>query len=200
MQSTLAQRGRSRYVATRRARRVWWDPVVRALRIRLLQVLALHAPGAMSLRVRLHRWRGVRIGSRVFIGADALLETSRPELIWIGDRVVIGIRSTVIAHFRRSTAAERGEGTNAFSVRIEDDVFLGPGVIVLPGVTIGAGAVVAAGSVVTSSVQPLTMVQGNPARPVARCGVPLGLETPIEEFGRNLRPMRRSATRTRSAR
>src|SRR5947208_178853 len=70
-----------------------------------------------------------------------------------------------------------------------DDAFLGPGVIIMPNVTIGAGAVVAAGSVVTRSVAPLTMVQGNPAKPIARCGIPLGLDTPIKEFYRRLTPI-----------
>jgi acetyltransferase-like isoleucine patch superfamily enzyme len=153
-------------------------------------VLALYAPGAMSFRVWIHRRRGVTIGSRVFIGTDALIETSRPDLIAIGDRVVIGIRTTIIAHFRGVTRAERGEGPDRFSVRIEDDVFIGPAAVILPGVTIGRGAVVAAGSVVTSSVAEMTMVQGNPARPVARCGVPLGLETPPTEFTRQLQPIR----------
>jgi serine acetyltransferase len=50
--------------------------------------------------------------------------------------------------------------------------------------------VVTAGSVVTSSVPPLTMVQGNPARPVARCGIPLSLRTPPGEFYRRLQPLR----------
>ena len=54
----------------------------------------------------------------------------------------------------------------------------------MPNVTIGAGAVVAAGQVApsTRSVAPLTMVQGNPAKPIARCGIPLGLDTPVKEF------------------
>ena len=75
------------------------------------------------------------------------------------------------------------------SVRIADDVFVGPGAIIMPNVTIGAGAVVAAGSVVTRSVAPLTMVQGNPAKPIARCGIPLGLDTPVKEFYRRLTPI-----------
>ena len=60
----------------------------------------------------------------------------------------------------------------------------------LPGVTIGRGAVVMAGSVVTRSVPPMTMVQGNPAAPVAKCGVPLGANTPLGEFYRALQPLR----------
>ena len=40
----------------------------------------------------------------------------------------------------------------------------------LPNVVIGRGSVVAAGSVVTTSVPPMTLVQGNPAKPVAQVG------------------------------
>ena len=149
----------------------------------------------MSLRVRLHRWRGVTIGTGVFIGTDALIETSRPELVSIGDRATIGIRATIIAHFRGGTPAERGE--QRFSVRIGDDAFIGPGAIILPGVTIGAGAVVAAGSVVTTSVAELTMVQGNPARPVAQCGIHLGMNTRLDDFYAQLRPIRTSTRLSR---
>ena len=163
---------------------------MRALKIRLLQILALYAPGAMTLRVWLHRHRGVDIGDEVFIGTDAIIETSRPELVSVGDRVTIGIRSTIIAHFRGTTAAERNEGDERFSVKIEDDAFIGPGAIILPGVTVGSGAVVAAGSVVTGSVRPLTFVQGNPARVVAHCGVPLSSRASVRDFYRKLKPVR----------
>ena len=154
---------------------------------RLLQVLALYAPGGDSVRVRLHRLRGVRIGDGTFIGTDAIIETSRPELVSIGRNVDIGMRTTIIAHFRGATAADRGD--RDYSVLISDDVFVGPGSLILPNVTIGYGAVVSAGSVVTRSVPPLTMVQGNPARPVARCGIPLVEGTRLKEFYRHLTPL-----------
>ena len=153
-------------------------------------MLALYAPGSTSFRVWLHRRRGVTIGRDVFIGTDVILETDRPELIYIGDRVTIGIRDTIVAHFRNGTPAERNEPGARYSVVIEDDVYVGPHVVILPGVTIGAGAVVAAGSVVTADVRPLMLVQGNPARPVAKCAVPLGISTPLAEFYRGLRPIR----------
>jgi hypothetical protein len=35
-------------------------------------------------------------------------------------------------------------------------------------------------------------VQGNPARPIAHCGVPLTASTPLKEFFRHLRPVDRS--------
>jgi acetyltransferase-like isoleucine patch superfamily enzyme len=159
------------------------EPRLAGARKRVLQLLALYGPGADTVRVRLHRWRGMEIGDRVFIGTDVLLETSHPEMIAIGRGVDIGARTTIIAH-------QQGEEQRAgVSVRIEDDAFIGPGSIILPHVTIGRGAVVHAGSVVTKSVPPLTMVRGNPAAPVARCGVPLGRSTPLREFYRRLQPL-----------
>jgi hypothetical protein len=58
---------------------------IRQAKDRILQFIAFHAPGAKSLRVRLHRWRGVKIGRGVWIGYQALLDTSRPHLISLGD-------------------------------------------------------------------------------------------------------------------
>jgi len=149
------------------------------LKNRILQVLARIAPGATSTRVLLNRWRGVNIGKDVWIGYDAIIETSRPHLVTIRDRAAIGIRTTIIAHNREQQG-----------VVIEEDVTLGAGVIVLPDVTIGRGAIVAAGSVVTKSVPPKTMVQGNPARPIATVEVPLGADVPMKEFAKGLRPIR----------
>lgn len=152
---------------------------------RLLQLLALYLPGATTVRPMLHRLRGVEMGNEVFVGTAVIIETSLPHLVSIGDRVDLGIRTTIVAHARGSIRKPDGQA----SVRIENDVFIGPGAIVLPNVTVGQGAVVMAGSVVTRSVPPLTMVQGNPATAVARCGIPLGAKTPLKEFFRALRPL-----------
>lgn len=152
----------------------------RAATNRLLQLVALHAPGATSLRVQLHRWRGVKIGRNAWIGYQALLETSHPQLIEIGDNVIISVRATLIAHFRGPSG-----------ISIKNDAFIGPGVIILPNVTIGRGSVVTAGSVVSSSVPAMTVVQGNPARPIATCAVTLGESTTMDRFLRSLRPLNR---------
>jgi acetyltransferase-like isoleucine patch superfamily enzyme len=159
-----------------------------ALKKRVLQVLALYAPGAETVRVRLHPRRGVTIGPGTFIGTDAIIETSKPELVYIGRDVNIGIRTTIIAHFHGATAVDRGDRT--YSVRIEDGAFIGPGCIVLPNVTVGQGAVVTAGSVVSRSIPAMTMASGNPAVPVARLGVPLLDQTSLKEFYRQLKPLR----------
>jgi serine acetyltransferase len=144
---------------------------------RVCQHLARIMPGARSLRVVLHRARGVKIGKGVWIGYDVILDTSRPHLITIEDGASLSMRVTVIAHFRETQG-----------VKIEQDAFVGPGVIILPNVTIGRGAVVTAGSVVTQSVPPMTMVQGNPAVPIAKCGIVLGDDVTLKEFSRRLRP------------
>ena len=147
--------------------------VLRGVLNRLLQAIALYLPGGTTTRVWLHRLRGVRIGDGTFISTAAILETERPELVSIGERTSIGIRAVVIAHF-----------WSQLGVEIGDDVFIGPGVVIMPNVSIGNGAVV------TKSVPELTMVRGNPAEPIAKCTVPLGVATPYDEFVRGLRPIR----------
>jgi len=49
-------------------------------------------------------------------------------------------------------------------VILEDDVWLGAGVIILSGVRVGRGAIVGAGAVVTKDVAPHAIVAGVPAR------------------------------------
>jgi len=141
-------------------------------------MLARHMPGATTWRVRLNRWRGVNIGQDVWIGYDAIIETSRPDLVTIRDRATVQIRATIIAHFREQTG-----------VVIEEDATIGPGAVIMPNVTIGRGAIVTAGSVVTKSVPPKTMVQGNPALPIAMVDVPLRLDVSVKEFAKGLRPV-----------
>jgi serine acetyltransferase len=151
---------------------------VRGLANRILQQLARMLPGAQTIRVVLHRARGVKVGKNVWIGYDVVLDTSQPFNITLEDGCVLSMRVTVLSHFRESKG-----------VTIEKDAFVGAGALILPNVVIGRGAVVAAGSVVTRSVPAGIMVQGNPAVAVARCGILLGPTTSIKEFTRNLRPI-----------
>lgn len=155
---------------------------LRGILNRVLQACTMFLPGGQNFRVFLHRVRGVRIGRNVWISYNVVLETGFPELIAIDDEAFIGVGVIVIAHFKE---ARRG-------VRIGKRVFVGPGVVILPDVEVGDGSVVTAGSVVTSSVPPMTVVQGNPAVPIAKCGVPLWPDTPLKEFSRQLKPLRRT--------
>jgi serine acetyltransferase len=160
-------------------RQVTRERLLPGIKNRILQVLARIAPGATTTRVILNRWRGVNIGKDVWIGYDTIIETSCPHLVTIRDRAQVGIRATIIAHNREQQG-----------VVIEEDAALGAGVIVLPNVTVGRGAIVAAGSVVTKSVPPKTMVQGNPAQPIATVEIPFGPGVSLKEFAKGLRPIR----------
>lgn len=157
------------------------EKILRGIMNRLLQLLARIVPGGKTLRAVLHRARGVRIGKNVWIGYDVVLDTSRPYLITIEDDASLSMRVTVIAHFLELKG-----------VKIESNAFIGPGVIILPNVVIGHGAVVTAGSVVTQSVPPMTVVQGNPAVPVAKCGVSLKPDITLKEFSKQLKPLTRT--------
>ena len=164
------------------------DSALVGLKNRLLQLVALYAPGYKTTRVWLHRMRGVSMGRNVSIGLSVLIETAYPRLVSIGNNVTLGMRVVIIGHLRDLTP-EAGT-SNQPTVRIGDNAYIGPGVIVLPHVTIGSGAVVSAGSVVSSSVPPQTLVRGNPAKPIARCGVSLGGGVPYAEFLRHLTPIK----------
>ena len=96
------------------------EPLLRGIINRLLQEIARKAPGARSWRVWLNRWRGVHIGKGVWIGYDALIETSSPYLVTIKDGASLGIRCTVVAHMRE----RRG-------VTIEEDADIGTGAIIV---------------------------------------------------------------------
>jgi acetyltransferase-like isoleucine patch superfamily enzyme len=151
--------------------------ILRGMKNRVLQHFARFAPG-YKLRALLHKARGVRIGKEVWIGYDVILETARPDLITIDDGASISIRATIIAHFKEFKG-----------VRIGREAFIGPGAIILPNVFVGDGAVVKAGSVVSQSVPPMTIVEGNPAVPVAKCDHPLNWEISMKQFSKGVRPV-----------
>ena len=154
------------------------ESLVRGLINRVCQGLARSARGRRRCG-RLFIVRAARRSVKEY-GSDTtlLLDTSQPHLITLEDNCVLSLRVVILAHFREN----RG-------VKIERNAFVGAGALILPNVTIGEGAVVAAGSVVTRSVPPLLLVQGNPAVPIAQCGVPIGPKTSAREFSRNLRPL-----------
>lgn len=160
----------------------------RAFKTRSLQHLARFMPGATTFRIWCHQARGIKMGRDVWLGYDLILETEYPERIAFGNNVEINMRTTMIAHFHGIPIQSKGPGEEHISIKLEDDVFIGPGVIILPNVVIGRGSAVAAGSVVTKNVPPMTLVQGNPAVPVARCGIPLAGPGEYKEFLKKLKP------------
>jgi len=115
--------------------------------------------------VTIHHPENVAVGRRssinefVFINGYGGVE--------IGDWVAIGHRVSILSAEHGIAGTEVAPYLQAIErcpVRIEDEVYLGAGAVVLGNVTIGRGAVVGAGAVVTRDVAPYAIVAGVPAR------------------------------------
>ena len=139
-----------------------------------------------------HDARGgaVVFGDQVQLGQDSIIQTGDGGSVSIGSRtsiqprlqisayrspVVIGARCEIAPncafypynHGMAPGQPIQGQPTwTRGGIVVEDDAWLGYGVIVLDGVRIGAGAVIGAGSVVTSNIPPDAIAQGVPARVV----------------------------------
>lgn len=53
-------------------------------------------------------------------------------------------------------------------IMIEDDVWIGMGVVILPGVRIGSGSIIGAGSVVTRDIPAFSIAMGTPCRVIKK--------------------------------
>lgn len=98
----------------------------------------------LGLNCRIHG--PVAIGDYVMMGPDVLIVTRNHRF----DRVDVPM-------------ALQGS-SEARSVIIGDDVWIGARSVILPGVRIGNGAVIGACSVVTKDIPAYAIVGGNPAR------------------------------------
>jgi len=109
----------------------------------------------------------IEIGDNFICNYNCVILDVAPILI--GNNVQIAPNVTISAAGHpvhpetRSTQYEYGK-----AISIEDDVWLGAGVIINPGVTIGTGAVIGAGSVVTKNIPPMVVAVGNPCRVLRR--------------------------------
>jgi maltose O-acetyltransferase len=108
----------------------------------------------------------IRIGARCSIGYDSFWVAGAP--ITVADDVVTGHR--VEFYTSDHDPDDPGFTQRDAPIVVEEQAWIGSRAIVLKGATIGRGAVVAAGAVVTRSVEPYTIVAGNPARLVRRRG------------------------------
>lgn len=111
----------------------------------------------------------ITIGDNVMINDDCHIGCIN-EII-IGNNVLLAARVFITDHFHgngstveRFIAPVKRKLSTKGKVVIEDDVWLGEGVVVMPGITVGKGSIVGANSVVTKDVAPYSIVAGTPAR------------------------------------
>jgi acetyltransferase-like isoleucine patch superfamily enzyme len=132
----------------------------------------------------------VEIGSGVHLHRDVTIQTGQGGSVTIGDDTHVQPRCQFSAYVGATTIGKRVEiapncafypydhGVDLYTpirgqplqtrggIVVEDDAWLGFGVVVLDGVRIGKGAVIGAGSVVTSDVPDNAIAVGVPARVV----------------------------------
>jgi acetyltransferase-like isoleucine patch superfamily enzyme len=148
-----------------------------------LHFLARVLPGGFSLRPFLHRLRGVKIGSDVWIGDDVYLDEDYPEAVEIQEGTAIATRCTIIAH-------TKGVGR----IVIERNAAIGAGCIIVCAsgqtLTIGEGSVVSAGSTVSNSIPPYTLCGPPRIQTFGKVEIPFRTAATLEEFKRGLTPVR----------
>ena len=152
---------------------------MRAIVKRVLKLLIKQVP-VYQLRSAMLRLCGYAVGKDVYIGEDLIIidEPCDRGMVSVGARVAISPRVTLVVSSRPNLSRIAPYvPVRHGAITIENDAWLGTGVVVLPGVTIGEGAVVGASSVVTRDVSPYTVVGGSPARVIGKVSVPWIEET-----------------------
>ncbi len=119
--------------------------------------------------------KNIEIGEGTFINSDVRFGVPKDK-VSIGRNVQIGPR-VMFETVNHGLVYEPNKGRGGWTqpISIEDEVWIGAGVIITQGVTVGRGAVIAAGAVVNKDVAPNTIVGGVPAKFIRNTveGVPL---------------------------
>jgi acetyltransferase-like isoleucine patch superfamily enzyme len=133
-----------------------------------------------GIRVRLHRWRGVKIGKGVHIGPLVTIDDVYPNFVVIEDGVSLAGNIFILTHSKPLEYHKNLSESYVAPVIIRKNAWVAINVVVLPGVEIGEGSIVAAGSVVTKDVPPFCMVGGAPAKVIRefemKDGIPIGFK------------------------
>lgn len=115
----------------------------------------------------------VDYGENIFIGARTFINYNLVALdvatITIGEDCQIGPNVQLLTPTHPVEPQPRKDKLEAAEpITLEDNVWLGGGVIVLPGVTIGKDSVIGAGSVVVRNIPAGVVAVGNPARVIRK--------------------------------
>lgn len=111
--------------------------------------------------------RGVKFNniSTTWIGFGSLFDNRHPELIEIGENVVISSNVKILSHSEPPLSFKKyGINYTTKKTKINSNVYIGAGSIILPGITINEFCIIGAGSVVTKNVTNHCIFAGNPAK------------------------------------
>ena len=110
-------------------------------------------------------WGGSRVHFGNNIYANSNLTLVDDGHIYVGDKVMFGPNVTVATANHPIDPRLRSKGYQYNrDVYIEENVWIGAGVIIVPGVHIGKNSVIGAGSVVTKDIPENVVAVGNPCR------------------------------------
>jgi maltose O-acetyltransferase len=133
----------------------------------ILRLLGNHCPEP-RIRHLLFKLSGIIIGRDCYINMDfRVIDDYEHGLVVIGDRVSIAPNVTIVVSSNpNNSRLGKFIKQKKDKVIIEDDVWIGTGVIILPGVRIGRAAIIGAGAVVTKDVEEYSIVAGVPAKKI----------------------------------
>ena len=107
----------------------------------------------------------VIVGENTWIGPYTILDGSGGLVI--GENCSISAGVQIYTHDSVQWAISGGvEEYKYDKVKIEDNCYIGPNVIIQKGVTIGKGSVVGANSFINKSFSPNSKIAGNPAKDI----------------------------------
>ena len=124
------------------------------------------------------------VGDNVFINTNAHFSGH----ITLGNNIMLGPNVLIFAHDHLFGVHGKSFRDTDFVkveelVVIEDEVWVGAGVIILKGITVGIGAVVGAGTVLNRSVSPYTLAIGSPVKFVRKIFSDDDLLTHLSQLG-----------------
>ena len=111
--------------------------------------------------------RFIHMGRNVFINYGCKLVDG--GAINIGNDVLIGPGCTIVTANHAVNPDKRRQGYMRLQpVTIEDNVWIGAGVMICPGVSIGKNSVIGAGSVVVKDIPEDSIAVGNPCKVIGK--------------------------------
>lgn len=136
---------------------------------KILRWLGAHHPDNKTRKLFFER-TNIKIGEGTVINSNFIVSDDYEPLLTIGARVAISPNVTVICASAPNNSAiiandyVKEKLVCKKPVAIEDNAWVGANCVILPGVVLGKGCIIGAGSVVARSVEPDTIVAGNPAK------------------------------------